>query len=97
VAGKLAEESDVVRADGPAHQRHLRFVRSLAAFDVIAAQAGAYQIFPGVLAAAAFRHDMIDGERHARRAAILAAVAVAAQNILPREDNFLERHANVAR
>lgn len=97
MAGKLAEKRNVVRADGSAHKLHLRFVRCLAAFYIIAAQARAYQILPGVLATSAFRHDMIDRESDAGCAAILAAVAVSAQNIFSRQNNFLERYANIAR
>jgi len=87
----------VIRANGPTRERHLRFVGSLAAFYIIASQAGADQVFPRVLAAAAFRHDVIDRKSNARRAAILAFVPIAAKNIFSRENYFLERHSNVSR
>lgn len=85
----------MVRADGTAGQHHLGFIWRLAAFYVIAPNARADQIFPRILATTAFRHDVIDSERNARRAAILAAVTIPPQNILPRKDHLLEWHPNI--
>jgi hypothetical protein len=87
----------MIRADGPAREHHLRFVRRPAAFDVIAPKARAHQIFPGILTAAAFRHDVIDGERNARSTAILAPMAIAPQDILSRKNYLLKRHPNIRR
>jgi hypothetical protein len=87
----------MIRADGPTGQHHLCFVRCPAAFDVIATKARADQIFPRILATTAFRHDMIDGQRNARRTAILAAMTIAPQDILSRKNDLLEWHPNIRR
>jgi hypothetical protein len=85
----------MIWADGPACQHHLRFVGRLAALDIIATEARADQIFPRILAASTFRHDMIDGERNACRTAILASVTVSPQDILSRKNYLLERHLHI--
>src|SRR5690349_8442475 len=81
-ADELAEERYVVWADGTAGQLHLRFFGCLTSLHVIAAQACRDEVLPCVLAAAAFWNDVIDGERHASCAAVLAFVSIAAKNIL---------------
>src|SRR5438067_470249 len=88
----LAEKRYVVRPNGSSHERHLCFVRSLAAFYVIASQAGAHKVLPRVLATAALRHDVIDCQRHTRQPTVLALVSIAAKNILARENHLFERH-----
>jgi len=87
----------MIGPDRPPSQHHLRFVRCLASLDVIAPNAGADQIFPRILPAAAFWHDVIDGQRNARSTAILAAVAIAAEDILSRKDHFFEGNSNIRR
>ena len=83
-ADELAEERHVVRAYGPAKEFHLGLVGRLTALHVIAPEARAHEVFPRVLAAAALRNDVIDGERDARRATILALVSITSKNILAR-------------
>jgi hypothetical protein len=85
----------MIRTDWPTGKHHFSFVRRPAAFDIIAPKARADQIFPGILAAAAFRHDVIDGQRNARRTAILATMTIAPQDILSRKNYLLERHPNI--
>lgn len=85
----------MIWADGPPRQHHLRFVRRLAALDIIAPQARADQIFPRILTAPAFRHDMIDRQRNACRTAILAPVAIPPEDILSRENHLLKRHPHI--
>ncbi len=97
MVGKLPQEGNMVGPNGPVHQVHVCFVRRLAALDIVAAQAGAHEVFPGILSAPAFRHDVIDGERHTRRTAVLASVPIAPQNIFSRENDFLEWNPNVGR
>ncbi len=97
MASELPEEGDVVRPNGPALERHLRFIRRLAALDVIAPKARAYQVLPGILSSSAFWNDVIDGQRHARRAAILTAMPIAPKDIFSRKDDFFKWNANVVR
>ena len=86
----------MVRADGFFAQRHFGIVGGEVAFFVIASQACGDKILPGIFAAAGFRIDMIDGQSRPR-SAVLALMAVAPQNVLPRENDFLERHADKMR
>ena len=78
-------------------ERHVRFVRRLAAFAVVASQAGGDEVLPRVLAAAALRHDVIDGEHDAGESAIHTLMSIAPQDIFARENDLLERHANIGR
>jgi hypothetical protein len=87
----------MIRADGPAREYHLCFVRRPAAFYVIAPKARADQIFPRILAPSAFRHDMIDGQCHARSTAILTSMTIPPEDILSRENYFLKWHPNIRR
>jgi len=87
----------MVRANRAAHKLHLGFVRRLAAFHIVAAEAGAHEVLPRVLAAAAFWNNVIDGQRHTSRAAIHALMPIAAKNIFSRQNYFFERHPNIRR
>jgi len=95
-ADVLAEEDDVVRADGFFLERHSAFVGSLIAFFIIAAQTGSDEILPGVFSAAGFRMNVINGQTRAR-SAVLALMPVAAQNIFARENDFFEGHMDKMR
>lgn len=79
---------------GFAEQRHLRFARGTVAFFVVAAVAGGYEVFPGVIASPAARDDVIDGEV-AGTAAILTLVAVALEHVFPGKHDKAKRHPRV--
>ena len=75
-------------------QLHARFLRSPAAFAIVAEVAARHQVFPGRFAGARPRNHVIQGQfagRH-RAVAILAGVPVAHQNILARERPRLPRN-----
>ena len=96
-ACELPKERHMIRANGTARQNHLRLIRSLAALYIIASNASAHQIFPRILAAPAFRHDMIDRQGNARCAAILAPVTIPPKDIFPRKNYLLKWHSNIRR
>src|SRR4051794_27250486 len=86
----------MIGPNGSPHERHLRFVGRLAPFYIVAAQTGAHQVLPGVLAAAALWHNVIDREGHTRESAILALVPIAPKDIFSGEDYLLEGYAHVS-
>ena len=95
-ADVLPQEDHVVRTDGFFRERHAGIVGSKVAFFIIAAQTCRDEILPRIFAAAGFRMDVIDG-KPCSRSAVLTGMAVAAQNIFSRENNFLERYSDKMR
>src|SRR5579863_7197234 len=74
---------NVLRLTRLALQRHVGLVRGPVVFAVVAAHAGADQILPGRVAAAALGDDVVDGHQpFAARTAVLAGVLVADQDVL---------------
>src|SRR5262249_47910344 len=71
----------------PLPREHVRLMRQAAAFEQIAALAGGDHVFPAGAAAARTRGEMIEGElvRREAAAAVLAAEAVAQENVEPGE------------
>src|SRR5688500_3281848 len=66
-----------------AQQRHSRLRDRLAALAMVAGPAGGDQVVPLVEATAVLRHDVVDGQVAADAAAVLAGVAVAAEDLAP--------------
>lgn len=73
-------------------QHHARFSGRAVALVHVAAQAGGGHVVPAVAAAAAAGHHMIDGEAFAFAAAVLAAVAVALEQVAAGERQRPEGH-----
>lgn len=74
----------MVRPDRTLGQRHFRLVGGLTSLAVVAPDAGADQVLPGILTTAGLRDHMIDRQRDTARTAILALVPIAAENVLSR-------------
>src|ERR1035437_7879162 len=73
------------RLDRSARQPELRFVEELAALAVVAGLASGDEVLPAVGAAAVARHDVIEGEVAGLAAAVLAGIAIAAENLSARQ------------
>src|SRR5271154_7467431 len=82
---------------GPAPQLQTSFFGGAIALAIVAGVAGRHQILPGRAPAARARHDVVEGEFGSRqgRAAELASVAVAQQNVLARKRAALLRDVPV--
>lgn len=94
-ADKMLDKVELIGPLRFAVQRHASLFRRAIALAIIAIHARAHEIFPRIFAAAILRQHMIHGERTLRGAAILAAVAVALDNILARQNHALARNVNV--
>jgi hypothetical protein len=64
------------RGAGLAHQLHVGFLGGASGLMPVAGDTGADDVFPGVLAAAVARHDVVEGQLAALHAAVLAGVPV---------------------
>lgn len=76
-------------------QRHSRFVRRPIPLAVVAGNARRHKVFPCIFSPTGLGNNMIDGERHIVAAAVLTPVTVAAENILPGEDDLLVWDADI--
>ena len=74
-----AEEWAAFGFDGLTDESHASFVWRASPFVDVAGGTGADDVFPGVFAAATFRHDMIEAELGGAvaDAAVLAAMSIA--------------------
>ena len=59
-ADDVLDERHVVRTERLDPELHVRLLRSAVAFAVVAAHAGAHEVFPGVGAVTRFREDVVD-------------------------------------
>src|SRR5829696_4790188 len=66
-------------------QCHPRFGRELTPFAVVARLTGRDEIVPGVHSAPRARHDVVDGQVVTLPSAVLAGVAVADEDLTPRQ------------
>ena len=92
---EMPDEGHVVRLDRLAQQLHMGLFRRPAPFPVIASDARGREVLPRVLAAGGLRIDVVDRQGHVSPVAVLAAVCVAAQDVLPGEDDLLVRDVDV--
>ncbi len=89
------DEGDVIRAAREAAQRHIGFVWRAVAFLVVAAYAGADEVFPYVFPATVSGYYVVNGHRGARLPAVLTTVAIALDDVLAGQENLLGRAADV--
>ena len=77
------QERAALWLDRMANQFHVRFLRRAATFADVAGDAGADDVFPTGIAAAAARHDVVEAEFAGgeQLAAILAMVGVAGEQV----------------
>lgn len=87
----------MVGSDRLSHQRQLCLGWCPISFLVVASDTRADKILPRILSPASFRQDVVDGQTNIGPAAVLAAVTIAAENVLAREDNLFEGNPNVER
>ena len=66
-------------------QPEARLLERLAALAVVARLAGGDEVLPGVAAAAMARHDVVERQVVGLPAAVLAGVAVAGEDLAPRQ------------
>jgi len=91
-ANKLLDERYMIWPPGSANQLQTGMLRRLMPLFIIAFQAGANQIFPGIFTAVDFGYDMINRHLRLLLAAILASRAVALDNILAGKHDPFYRH-----
>ncbi len=94
---KIAEEHDMIGTDRLAPKCKSCLMGRLIPFAVVTPNAGTHKVFPRFIAATGFRDDMVHRQRYIGPAAVLASVAIAAQNILSREDDAFEGNTDVER
>ena len=87
----------MIGTDRLASKGESRLVGRLVPFTVVAPHAGTNKIFPRFIAPTGFGDDMVHRQRHIGPAAVLASVAITAQNVLSREDNALKGNTDVER
>src|SRR5258707_1169898 len=95
LADEVPDECDVVWLHGLAHQFHVGVFRRPVAFLVVAVDARRYQIFPCLLARFCLRNDVVHRQREFVPAAVLTAMTIAAEDVLPRQDDLLVGNVNV--
>jgi len=94
-ADELLDKCNMVRAARLADQLEAYLLWSMMPFPVIAFQAGAYEIFPGIPTTVDFGNDMVDGHLNLLLATVLAAAAIALENILARQHYSFCRDRNI--
>ncbi len=92
---KMPYEGDMIWTTRPSHQLHPGFFGGPVAFCVVTLNARAYQVLPGILTASGTGEDMVDRQRQIAPAAKLAAVTVAAKNVLAGEYDLFVRNADI--
>ena len=92
---KIPDKHDMIRANRPTKQLHLRFRRSPIPLLIITADTCANEIIPGIKSTACPRDHVIHRQRDIGPPAILAAVAVATKDVFAGKDDFLERNTDV--
>lgn len=88
-ADKMPDKHHMIRPYWLALQGHTSFMGRTIALPVIAIDACAHKVFPGVEAAAGSRHDVVHGEGNLRFTAILAPMAIATQDIFAGKNDLL--------
>lgn len=84
MADKIPDKHHMVWPDRFSAERHHGLVGSSVTFKIVAANAGADEVFPGIRSPPCPWNDMVYRERDITPAAILAPVTIAAQDVLSR-------------
>ncbi len=87
---EISDKHHVIGPDGPPSKRHVRLMRFPVSLFVVAANAGADEIFPRVLAASRLWDNMVNGQRHVSTSTVLTTMAVPSQDVFSCENNLLE-------
>lgn len=85
----------MIRPDGAPQKWHLRLGRRTVSLLVVAADTRTHKILPGIVPTTGTRNDMIDCQGDIGPAAVLTAVAIAAENILTGENDLLEGDSDI--
>ena len=92
---EIPDEHDMIWPNGLPREGHLCLSGCAVPFLIVAFDTSADQVLPCVFSPPGPGNDMVNGESDIVAAAILALVAIASQNILPGEDDLLERNTDV--
>ena len=84
-----------IRLAGRMMQKHLCFVRCVAAFFDIAANTSRNNIFPSIAPATRSRDNMVQRQIIPSITAVFTGVTIAVENIAARQGNFLIRNPNI--
>jgi hypothetical protein len=96
VAADIFDKSHVRRTARSTQQLDASFFGRAVAFADVAAHTSTGEVLPRVESATRLRHDVIHRERWLRRAAVLAVITVAAEDILARKFDFFRGCMDVA-
>lgn len=91
----MSDENDIRRLSGSAQEFHLRLFRQTMALLVIALNASAYHILPGVFPFQILRNNMVNRHWPLSSATVLTTMAVSLYYVSLGEHNFLKRVVNV--
>jgi len=94
-SGKSLDISQVIGSLGQTLKMESGLLGSPVTLLVVAVDAGTHQVFPSVCATMLFGDYMIHSHRRGYPAAILAAMTIPLDNILPRKKNPLTRSVNI--
>lgn len=84
-ATKILDKGYVCWFSGRTSEFHARFIGGSVPFAIIAFNAGAYEVFPCVLAISGFGQHVVHRKGRACCAAVLATTVIPADNVAPRK------------
>ena len=94
---KMPDEHDMIRPYRLSMQGHARFCWSSVTLPIVALNARAHEVFPGIKTPTRPRHNVVHGQRDFGFPAVLTTVTITTQDVFARKDDFLVWNTDVNR